>query len=105
MLDARSLAMHRLAADALRQNPERFTRVRDAIARWLTQGHVNARPYLLEWHAIVESGLAATLEAAVAESEHATALRQSSPVTIVLTNAERFAFLKEWSRGSEAIRT
>jgi hypothetical protein len=95
-LDARSHAMHRLAADALRREPARFMRVQQAIERWLAQGHHASRPYLLIWKQVVDEGLDATIALATEASERATALRQSSPVTLVLTNEERFEFLRTW---------
>ena len=33
---------------------------------------------------------------ALAQGEHANAMRQASPLACLLSNAERFAFLKNW---------
>jgi hypothetical protein len=46
-------------------------------------------------------GVDACLAVAVEDSQRAAALRQSSPFSGVLSNRERFAFLKAWRRDHE----
>lgn len=101
-LDARSLAMHRLVADRIRRDPALLAHVRQTLARWRGSVSVNTLPYLDEWERIVAQGVDACLAVALEESERATALRQSSPFTGILTHQERFAFLKEWRERHEA---
>ena len=101
-LDARSLAMHRLVAEKIRRDPALLGRARETLGRWRQTVSVNTLPYLDEWARILDQGLEACLEVATEESERATALRQSSPFTGILTHRERFAFLKSWQFGDEA---
>lgn len=101
-LDARSLALHRLVADKLRQDPARLAEVRSTLTRWRQTVCPATQPYLREWEQLVEQGLEACLAKALEDSEHATALRQSSPFTRVLSNAERFQFLKTWQGSLDA---
>jgi hypothetical protein len=95
-IDARSLAMHRLVVAKLRQDPPRLDQVRATLARWRQSASPSTQPYLQEWEQLLQQGLEACLAMAVDDSEHATALRQSSPFTRVLSHAERFRFLKDW---------
>lgn len=46
----------------------------------------------------MNQGMEVALGVAVEDSEHAADLRRSSPFAGVLTNKERFAFFKNWSR-------
>ncbi len=98
MLDQRSFAMHKLAAAKIRQNPALFQNVVSTLERWRKQVCASSRPYLDEWDVLVTRGMDACLEKAIEESEHAAALRQASPFSSVLTNQERFEFLKQWGR-------
>ena len=50
----------------------------------------------------MNQGIEACLAVAVEDSQRAAALRQSSPFSGVLSNRERFAFLKAWRRDHEA---
>jgi len=95
-IDKRSLALHRLVADKIRRDPALFDRVRGTLARWRVQVSPSAQPYLEEWERLVERGMESCLKVATEDSQRATALRQSSPFTGVLTNQERSAFLRTW---------
>ena len=75
-IDARSLALHRLVADKLRQEPARLEDVKATLARWRQTVCPATQPYLREWELLIEQGLERCLAVAVEESEHATALRQ-----------------------------
>lgn len=105
-IDARSLALHRLIAEKIARDPALFDRARTTLARWRIIVDRNSQPYLEEWERLMEQGREACLAVATEESEHATALRQSSPFAGVLTARERFLFLKNWTRehGHEATR-
>jgi hypothetical protein len=50
----------------------------------------------------MNQGVEACLSLAVEDSQRAAALRQSSPFSGVLSNRERFAFLKQWRSDHEA---
>jgi hypothetical protein len=97
-LDARSLAMHCLIAEKIARNPALFERVTRTLRHWRVVVCTASQPYLQEWETLVAQGLPACLAMATQNSEHAAALRQSSPFTGILTHQERFAFLKSWSQ-------
>lgn len=102
-IDARSLAMHRLVAEKVRREPALLDRVRRTLARWRDPSNpTRAEPYLAEWQRLLDLGLEATLATAVEDSERAAALRSCSPFTGILTPAERFDFLRAWSRSHAA---
>jgi hypothetical protein len=96
VLDRRSLALHRLVADKLRADPALLQRARSTLERWMAQP-TPARPYLEEWQRLIDAGVDECLRVALADSERAAALRQSSPLACLLTNPERFRFLKDWA--------
>lgn len=95
-LDARSLALHRLVAERLRQDPAAFEHARDTLARWRQSADARVQPYLAAWEAIMAKGLQSTIVFMLEESERAAALRQASPFAGLLSHAERFAALKAW---------
>jgi len=98
-IDERSLALHRLVVEKIRKNPALFDRARLTLARYRRSVCGRSQPYLREWERLMNQGMDACLDAAVAGSERATAMRQSSPFSGILTNRERFAFLKTWNSG------
>ena len=97
-LDARSLALHRLIAERIRQQPALFEQVGRALTRRSGIVSPDARPHVLEWERAFCQGMDAALALATEESERAAALRQSSPFAGVLSPQERWAFLKAWKR-------
>ncbi|MBF0356929.1 MAG: hypothetical protein HQL43_17015 [Alphaproteobacteria bacterium] len=101
-IDERSLELHLLIAQKIRQNPALFNKARATLARWRGVVCQSSQPYLDEWEALMTEGLEACLSVAVERSQRAAALRQASPFTGILTNQERFAFLKSWKTGHAA---
>jgi hypothetical protein len=97
-LDQRSLALHRLVADKIRRDPALLDQARRTLSRWRETVCERSQPYLYQWEQVLNTGLEASLALAVEDSERATALRQSSPFSGLLTNQERFAFLKAWKQ-------
>lgn len=97
-VDARSLALHRLVAAKIRRDPALFDRAKAALARWRTTVCASSQPDLEEWERLMSQGVENCLAVAVEDSERAAALRQSSPLSFLLTHQERFAFLKDWKR-------
>lgn len=97
-LEARSLVMHQLVVDKIRQDPALFMRAKATLSRWREIVCPSSQPYLVEWEALMNQGMEVTLAMAVEDSEHASDLRRSSPFTGILTNQERFAFMRDWSR-------
>jgi hypothetical protein len=95
-IDQRSLAMHRLVASKVRQNPQLFLKVQGTLARWRQTVCEASQPYLQEWERLMGQGMDACLAVAVEDSPRADALRQASPFAGVLSHHERFQFLKTW---------
>ncbi len=103
-IDQRSLALHRLVAERIARDPALFEKSRLTLARWRKTVCVASQPYLEEWERLMNEGVEACLAAALEDSQRAAALRQSSPFSGVLSNRERFIFLKQWARDHEAQR-
>jgi len=97
-IDARTLALHQEVATKLRRDRALFERARATLRRWRSTVSPASQPYLMEWERLMDQGLEATLAVALEDSEHAAALRQSSPFSAILTPRERFAFLKAWNQ-------
>jgi hypothetical protein len=101
-IDRRSLALHRLVAERVMRDPALFEKARLTLARWRQTVSVASQPYLEEWERLINQGVEACLSVVIEDSQRAAALRQSSPFSGVLTNRERFAFLKQWRSDHEA---
>jgi len=100
-IDARSLALHRLYAQRIRENPELFSVVQNNIAFLLKTVAPGGRGYILEWKKAAEEGVEACLRLAVADTERAATLRQSSPFAGVISQGERLKFLGQWKASHE----
>lgn len=99
-IDRRSLALHRAVAVKIRKNPSLMQIALDNIARWEARGPGHSQPYLEEWKRIITKGVDFALRLIVEPSEHATALRQSSPFAGVLTEQERMSIIERWLAGA-----
>jgi hypothetical protein len=87
--EARSLALHVLAARRIAGEPALLDRARATLGRWLER-HGEAPPQaLLEWRALLARPWEEVAAQATALTEHAARLRQSSPLATLLTPAER----------------
>ena len=96
LLDQRSLALHNLVAEKIRQNPVLLEKAKQTLANWRTSVCPATQPYLDEWEQILNADLETCLAAITEDSEHANALRQSSPFCGILSHQERFEFLRQW---------
>jgi hypothetical protein len=95
-LDARSLAYHRLVATKLRANPALLERAKETLARWREKSSVRSQPLLQTWEEILAKGVDAAVAISLEDSERAAELRSSSPLSVLLSNQERFAFIRQW---------
>jgi len=86
--DARSLAMHVLAARRIASDPARLDRARQIVARWLAQRE-EPPAALKEWRHLLERPWQEVAACATALTEDGARLRQSSPFAALLTPAER----------------
>lgn len=101
-LDQRSLALHRLVAEKVRQDPALFEEVKDTLDRWSKIVCANSQPYVREWQRLVALGMEECLAVATEDSERGAAMRQASPFCGVLTDEERWEFFLAWARDSGA---
>ncbi len=95
-IDLRSLALHRLVADKIRKDISLLDKARVTLKRWYAIASPGTFGYLDAWRALLDDDVEACLTVATEQSERADALRQASPLACLLTNQERFAFLKQW---------
>jgi hypothetical protein len=95
-LDERTLAMHMLVAEKLRRDPQLLQRVDNTLQRWRAQVCERSQPYLVEWQKLVDQGVDACVGAMTERTQRAAAMRQASPFAAVLSNQERFEFLRRW---------
>lgn len=87
---------HRLAMQRLREQPARVDEVRAQLARWRKQaGTTRSDIYWNEWEVLLDRPIDALAEAICADSDHATVLRSVSPVSVLITQAERAQLLRE----------
>ena len=95
-IDRFLLAAHRLAVVRLREEPRRIEQVRALLRKWrLASGVSRSDPYWDEWDALLAAGVDALEGAVCAGSDHAQALRNVSPVSVLLTQRERAQLLQE----------
>ena len=79
VIDQRSLAMARIIAKRVSENPKLLDVARMNLDRWLTSSSPNSQSTLLEWKTILQSGIDEVLETLRGTDERCTRLRQSSP--------------------------
>lgn len=96
LLDRKSLLRHRLIAQKLRENPALLERVQDNMRGWSETISPSSRPYLDAWRKLLDESLEAALAIASEDTEWATAMRQSSPFSGVLTEKEKLDFDRWW---------
>ena len=95
-IDARSLALHRLVAQKIAENPELLEIARDNIRRWQSANHPPSVA-LDEWADVLNGRVEEIAALLVDTSERATRLRQSTPFPGVLTQDERKAIYESYS--------
>ena len=95
-LDDRGLALHRLVAQKVLANPALLDKARANVRRW-HDNHDSRSSALAEWEQILSGPVTEVARFLVERSERATRLRQSSPFTGILTEAERLAVYESHS--------
>ncbi|MGH7790416.1 MAG: hypothetical protein ACRERC_26335 [Candidatus Binatia bacterium] len=101
--ELRSLVYHRQIAARLANEPDLIIRARQRVSGWLAAGSV--APAEAEAWAEVLAADATSIAVLLSEdSEHARALRQSSPFAGALTAAERWRLWRETQSPVEAGR-
>jgi hypothetical protein len=87
--EARSLALHVLAARRIAAKPALLARARSTVERWLERYGDRAPAALLEWRALLGQPWTEVVARATELSEDAARLRQSSPLATLLPDATR----------------
>jgi hypothetical protein len=87
---------HLLAIQRLREQPARVDEVRAQLARWRKQsGSTRSDVYWNEWETLLDSSIDVLADAVCGGSDHATVLRSVSPISVLVTQAERAQLLRE----------
>ena len=87
--EARSLALHVLAARRIAANPALLGRARATLNRWLERYGDRPPAALREWQALLARPWQEVAAKAPELSEDAARLRQSSPLGTLLSQAQR----------------
>jgi hypothetical protein len=98
-IDERSLALHRRVAEKILAEPALLDRARTNVHRWQAASGA-ASLALAEWEGILDMPLEAVAAFLTERSERADRLRQSSPFTGILTEAERRAIYESYATGA-----
>ena len=87
--EAKSLALHVLAARRITSDPHLLERARTTVGRWLERYGDRPPPALEEWRELLQQPWQVVTARATELNEDAARLRQSSPLATLLTAAER----------------
>lgn len=92
---------HQLAMQRLRQRPERLAQVQGQLARWRDQaGPTASDRYWNQWETLLNGPLDELEQAICADTEQATVLRSVSPMSCLITQAERAQLLRQVREGA-----
>jgi len=95
-IDKFLLAAHRLAVSRLRAEPQRIEPVRAQLARWRAQsGPTRSDLYWDEWQRLLAVDIREMERVVCADDEHGAVLRSVSPLSTLITQAERAQLLRE----------
>jgi len=97
-IDERSLAMDRLIAEKIQQDPALVNTAREILSRWMISADASVLPTFKEWTTILELPLEEILDVLQGGDERCVRLRQSSPFCGILSQEERTRFLLEYER-------
>lgn len=87
--DARSLAMHLVVAQQIDQDRALLRRAKQTLQRWARQQGRPVAPWLTEWQRLLAQPWPVVAERITALDEDAARLRQSSPLTVLLSETDR----------------
>jgi len=101
LAEERSLAIHRVVADRLREDPQLIEAARTRVAGWLADGSVH-RVYAEAWNELLSGPAERLLEVLVDPGETARALRQCSPFAGVVDPRTRWGIWRAVRDGFRA---
>lgn len=94
-LDHFLLMAHQLAVARLKANPERVMQVREQLDRWRQRsGPTRSDPYWDKWEALLKSTVVDLETVVCAMNEESAALRNVSPISVLITQSERAQLLR-----------
>jgi hypothetical protein len=93
LAEERSLAYHRVIAEALARDPAILVRARERVAQW-ELGAPMSPAYVRAWRAALEGPPAALAALLVDPSEHGRAMRQTTPFAGALTARDRWRIFR-----------
>lgn len=95
--EARALAISRVIADMIRQDPTLISRAKRHLKRLMHDGPGTATRDVAEWRQLLETYSTERIrKILVSETSRANRLRQTSPFFAVLTSEERDRVLESW---------
>jgi hypothetical protein len=87
---------HHLAVQRLREQPARMDEVLAQLLRCRKQaGATRSDAYWDEWESLLRRPVDALAEVICADTDHATVLRSVSPMSVLITQAERARMLSQ----------
>ena len=87
---------HRLAMQRLREHPERVREVQAQLTHWRhSAGQTRSDVYWDEWERLLDGPVEALAAAISEDTDHATVLRSVSPMSVLITQAERAQLLRQ----------
>lgn len=99
--DERSLAIHRLVAERIREDPRLLEAPRKRVAEWILRGHMNPK-YPRAWAALLDGPIDKLMSVLNDPGERATALRHASPFAGVIDFRTRERVWREIKERLEA---
>ena len=85
---------HQLAVQRLRECPEKMIEPKAQLARWRAlSGSTRSDIYWDEWDGLLAGSVDELAIAVCADTDHATLLRSVSPMSVLITQAERAQLL------------
>jgi hypothetical protein len=95
-IDSFLLEAHKLALARLRAQPHRMQEVAALLGKWRLQaGATRSDAYWNEWDDLIAEGVDAMERAACAQDEHGAVLRSVSPLSVLVSQQERGALLRQ----------
>ena len=90
---------HQLAVQRLREHPERMAQAKAQLARWRAlSGSTRSDIYWDEWDGLLAGSVDELAMAVCAETDHAMLLRSVSPMSVLITQAERAQLIEQSRR-------
>lgn len=95
------LEAHQLALARLRAQPQRLKDAAALLARWREQaGETRSDAYWNEWNQLLDAGVDAIEREVCGPGDHAAALRSVSPLSVLISQQERGALLRNARRAA-----